>query len=436
MSKKILLANYGRLGENYHFPVSLAYVASALRRAGLGFAVLDCYIHPYEKQKEALFAELGKGDYHSVGFTAYLGNYSFRYFLELSREIRAAFPGLKIILGGPMASCVPEIILNLGMADMVVIGEGEGAAPDLIRTIESGGDLSHVPGIAYKNGPDAVINPPQARIQDLDALHPLPYDLFPMKFYIDHLKSTGRCFGILGSRGCYSGCTFCYLTYGKKMTFRSVQSITGEMEYLHKTYGISRFNFLDDNFLNVPKFAYDYCQAIEKLGFRPEWRYQARVEKIDEAMIRELVRHGLVGMTMGLESGSDTMLRAIRKGITAAQSERAIALCRQYRIAFSSNFIIGFPEETDETIEETSQFMDRNGIDENVWVNFIVCYPKTPLYDYARRNGIIRDEVDYLSNLGPLGEVPYINISRWSDQELMAKREYLLKNRCGMRAAR
>lgn len=433
---RLLLANYGKPGADLHFPLSLAYIAGALNRAGCDFGVLDCYQYPYPEQKRRLFEEIRRGNYGAVGFSVFLGNYSYRDLKELSRELRREFPGLKIIVGGPMATCIPEKILTRMDIDAAVLGEGELSAPLLMDALSRGDSLAGVPGVAWKDGAEIRINRPAARIQDLDSLHPLPYGLFPMDFYMSYLEKTGRCFGLLSSRGCYSRCTFCFLTYGKKMTFRSPASIIGEMELLKRSYGVTRFNFLDDNFMNVPKAALELCSMMRALPFRPSWRFQGRVDRMEDEIMREFVSSGLCGMTLGLESGSDRMLSAIKKGITVAQSERAVALCRRHEVPFSSNFIIGFPEETDETLAETRDFLVRNAINTNVWINFIVCYPGTPLYDYALKNGRIRDEEDYLMGLGPLGEKPYVNISRWNDEELEARRENLMAGLAPMRDAR
>lgn len=433
---KILLINYGRMGTDLHFPLSLAYIAGALKRAGCEFSVLDCYTHPFNEQHQVLFKELRTRKYQAVGFSTFLGNHSYRELKALSFDIKREFPKITIIFGGPMATCKPEMILNQMAVDVVVLGEGELSAPMLLKVMKEGGNLADVPGIMYKTPNGPLCNPPLARINDLDGLHPLPYELFKMDFYMDYLRRTDRCFGMLGSRGCYSKCTFCFLTYGKKMTFRSTDSIIDEMEYIHQQYGISKFNFLDDNFLNIPRFGMELCSKIKKMSFRPEWRYQGRVDKMEDAIIGEFAAHGLSGMTLGLESGSPTILNAIGKGITIEQSENAIALCRKYNIQFSTNFIIGFPEETDSTIEETRSFLKRNKIDSNLWINFIICYPGTPVYDNAVRTGIIKDEDAYLSGLGPLGDKPYVNVSRWSDAELAAKRDYLLEGVSMMRPAR
>lgn len=433
---KLLLANYGKFGTDLHFPLSLAYIAGALQRQGCDFDLLDCYVHPYEEQKKVLFETLKSGDYGAVGFSVFLGNYSYRDFKALTRELKEEFPTLKIIVGGPMATCIPEMILQHMDADIVVIGEGELTAPELMKALDNGQDLSTVNGIGFRQNGQTVINPPPSRIKDLDVLHPLPYELFPMQFYLDYLEKTGRCFGVLGTRGCFSKCSFCFLTYGKRMTFRSVDSIAEEMQYLHGTYGVSTFNFLDDNFVNMPKFGRKLCSMIRGLDFEVQWRFQGRVDKMDDELIREFASTGMCGVTLGLESGSQKILDAVNKGITVEQQERAVKLCQKYNIPFSANFIIGFPDETDETIEETKDFLTRNRITQNVWINFIICYPKTPVYEYALSKGIIVDEDEYLSNLGPLGDKPYVNISRWSTDELIKKRDYLMAGIEEMRAAR
>lgn len=73
---------------------------------------------------------------------------------------------------------------------------------------------------------------------------------------------------------------------------------------------------------------------------------------------------------------------------------------------------------------------------EEGWINFIVCYPGTPVYERAVREGRIREEQAYLSGLGPLGDKPYVNLTRWSDEKLTARRDHLLAGIPKMRSAR
>lgn len=432
---KILLINYGKQGADLHFPLSLAYIASALKKADIDFDILDCYLYEFEEHEKIIYNKLKENSYDLIGISTFLGNYSYRDLKKVVNEIKKEFPKIKIIFGGPMATCIPEMILKYMSVDIVVIGEGEETIVELINCLDSKKDLNFVNGIAFKSNNKIIITKTRLRIINLDYYHPLPYNLFPIEYYINYLKKTNRAFGLLGSRGCYSNCNFCFLTYGKKMTFRSIESIISEIDYVYKNYNISKFNFLDDNFLNINKFGFEFCKEINKLNFKIKWRYQARVDKISIEIIADFKNSGLFGMTLGLESGSPKILEAIKKGITIEQSEKAINICQKLNIPYFPNFIIGFPEETDNTINETNNFIKRNKIKDNIWINFIICYPKTKLYDYAIKNKIITNEDDYLSNLGPLGEKPYINISRWSDEELINKREFLLKS-IQMRKAR
>lgn len=418
----ILLANYWNL-RSFDYPLSLAYIAMALRSEGIKFEVRDYNF--CKDQRQAFFHDIQTENFDVILLGGHLGNYSYKHLKETCHDIKKFYPEILIITGGPMVSCAPRLILENMDIDVVVIGEGERTIVDVIHRLKDKNGLKDCHGIAYKDHGEIVITPPKERISDLDALPYPAYDLFPTKQYVDYMKKVGYGFAISGSRGCFNNCSFCFRPFGQRVTRRSGESIKDEMLCLYKTYGVSKFNFVDENFLSSKRIIKEFCSLLANLGSKFEWRCQSRLDLLDETTVASMVESGLQhGISIGFESGSQLILDTIGKHATIELYEKCIAILRKFNVAIYPNFIIGFPEESRETLQDTRDFITRHHLT-NLWLNYLVPYPGTALYAYALNKEIITDEDAYCESIGPLGKRLYINLTRFSDEELdLLRKEY------------
>ena len=243
------------------FPQGLGYVAQALRTEhDVKVLDLNTYYRDEKKRPELEFAidwMLGEGSdsgYGAVGITGLITNYG--YVKWLVSEIKKRNPDMPVVVGGPLGSSIPEIMLQKAGADICVVGEGELAAVELFRLLERGEKIS---GTWF----------PRHLIQNISAL-PLPaYDLFPTEVYADNpvgstinrdkwgqgqAENTPRSMNILSSRGCAWNCTFCYHDYmGAKYRYRNPQSLFDEIIYLYHSYYIKFILMADDCFVTNRK---------------------------------------------------------------------------------------------------------------------------------------------------------------------------------------
>jgi radical SAM superfamily enzyme YgiQ (UPF0313 family) len=277
---------------------------------------------------------------------------------------------------------------------------------------------------------------------DMDTI-PLPaYDLFPMEIYVsnpvgyinrdkwgsgERVGDAPRSTNINVSRGCPYRCGFCYHDYlGPGYRHRSPEHILGEMDLLHERYGVSYFLWADDESVVNRRFIHEFCDLMIRSGRDYQFSISGRVNLMTGEMLAELKTAGCTMVGYGIESGSQKILDAMNKGVTVEQAKRAVRLTQQIFGDADCSFIIGYPGETDETIRETEKFCRELDLAPEV-IFFATAYPGTPLYRYARENGLIPDEVAYISKLWEQGERIAVNFTDWPDEVLFEKRQALIE---------
>jgi anaerobic magnesium-protoporphyrin IX monomethyl ester cyclase len=201
-------------------------------------------------------------------------------------------------------------------------------------------------------------SPPRPLTDDLDAL-PFPArDLLPNAAYISHGR---RRYGyavttVMASRGCPFACEFCSnVVFGGSCRERSPARVVDEIEQA-LALGYDRIAFADDVFTLRASRVAAMCDEIERRGLRFAWECLARVDGIDGPTAARMRRAGCRTVFFGIESGSDEVLRLMRKGITTAQARRAVWAAHDAGLEAGAFFILCYPGETDDTVLETLRF--------------------------------------------------------------------------------
>jgi anaerobic magnesium-protoporphyrin IX monomethyl ester cyclase len=330
-------------------PLGPAYVAASLRGAGHHVRLLDC---TFLSRERALRLALTAG-------ADVIGVYCMATMREdaewFARRLRGSC-GL-LVAGGPLPTCEPEPFL--AAFDAVVRGEGEQTMVDLLAAHAAGADLGAVPGVVVAGADGAATaGPPRPLAADLDAL-PLPArDLLPNAAYISHGR---RRYGyavttVMSSRGCPFACEFCSnVVFGDSYRERSPESVVDEIEEA-LSLGYDRIAFSDDVFTMRPARVAAVCDEIERRGMRFAWECLARVDGIDRETAVRMRRAGCRTVFFGIESGSDEVLRLMRKGITAAQAHEAVWAAHDAGLETGAFFILCYPGEGDDTVLQTLRF--------------------------------------------------------------------------------
>lgn len=291
--------------------------------------------------------------------------------LELAASIRKASAAPFIVVGGPHAAPLGrEILQRVPAVDAVATGEGERTIVDLVERLRKGEDPRGTPGLATR-GDDG---PPASLLENLDVLSTeitFPVLGVSVPYQMRHL---------MASRGCSANCTFCRApaAWGRHVRRRSVASLLAQVADLRKRHDAAYLSFRDDTFTADREWVREFCRGLIERDSDVLWDCQTRATAID-AETADLMRlAGCVQVQIGLESGSDRVLRALRKPFTVSRARQAVDACRAAGLCASLYLIYGVPGETEDDIEETEAFV-RQSRPSSLSVARLSCYPGTAL---------------------------------------------------------
>ncbi len=291
-----------------------------------------------------------------VGFTSVFQQHVAS--LALAKRIKAADRSVTVVFGGANCEDVMgrELVRQFSEVDFVVSGEGDAAFPALVRALREG-EPADIPGVFYRGSPGAVA--PATTITDLDAL-PLPaYDDYFRQWADVFPRTEGQSIPFETSRGCWWGakhhCTFCGLN-GTTMAFRSKSAgrAMQELNFLassHPDYSVS----VVDNILDM-RFFEDFIPALAALEKPVTLFYEVKAN-LTKAQVRALRDANVVNIQPGIESLHDSVLRLMRKGVSALQNVQLLKWCAELGVRPHWNFIWGFPGEDPGAYEELAQLI-------------------------------------------------------------------------------
>jgi len=273
-----------------------------------------------------------------VGFTALGCN--FVLVIKTALALRRLRPGMPILLGGPHASILHrEILERFDVFDVVARHEAEQTLLPILDHLDDR-CFAAIPGISYRNvAGEIVCNPGKPLIEDLDSL-PMPaYDAYPIA-----AMNPPR-LPVEAGRGCPFSCTFCSTAtfFGRRYRLKSAGRLVEELDHLHAAYGYSRFKLTHDLFTVNRKKILEFCEAVAGRGY--EWGCSARVDCVDEALIRAMEQAGCRNIYFGIETGSRRMQSISCKRLDLDLVAPCVSLAGRLGIETIASFITGYPEE-------------------------------------------------------------------------------------------
>jgi len=304
---------------------------------------------------------------------------------KIAKQIRE---DCTVVIGVPNVTFLPKQTLEeCQHIDVVVKGEGEKMIKELTDAIEGKRPLESVKGIVFRKENRIVENEPKPFIKNIDEI-PFPSrDLLPMHLY----QANGvRYTTMITSRGCPFRCSFCSSSrlFGGYWRGRSPENVLEEMKTIYEDYGIKNVEFMDDTFTLDRKRAEKICEGIIKEGWDISWGASSRVDTLSRKLVEKMKEAGCWILFLGIESGSQRILDAIGKRITLEQVRKAVKIVKDAGIQVLGSFIIGFLQDTVETIKMTINFAKKLNLDYAEF-SILTPYPGTPIYDYAIKNGLL-----------------------------------------------
>ena len=421
----LVQVDYSKFFSGNIVPIGLLHIGSALKNAGYPVKVFHCTEDEIETVAPKIVAE---GPLW-VGFSVMTGPQTM-HSAWLSRKLKG-LSHAPIVWGGVHPSLLPQQCLQEDYIDMVVIGEGEETALELTQRLESGKDFGGVLGLGYKlfeqKESRIIINQSRPFIENLDdERYALDFSLLdvPRYFIRGGRGKYQRMFSYKSSRGCPFNCGFCYNNEFNKRRWRakSAERVIEDLSFLKKNYGIDAVDFYDDEFYINRQRALKILEHIDL-----PTKTDIRIDMITDDFAKRLREIKVFSLLVGIESGSERILKLINKGITVEQIKKGARILAENNIRVVYSAIAGIPTETAEELKAT--------IDLLLWIQGIhkelvvtvgpyLPYPGSALYNWTLENGFVP----------PQKTEDWGNIDRWSkslrlpwvkDETFFYIREYL-----------
>jgi anaerobic magnesium-protoporphyrin IX monomethyl ester cyclase len=369
-------------------PLGLLYVASMVERSKRHrLAVLDLNLPDMDLTYFNQYLQEEKFDVLGITITTF----TLLDALKVIATFRHHNPGGIVIAGGPHVAIYPQETIGLGV-DVAVKREGEPVINDILDRLGDTAALADVPGICYRVNGDIYDTGEAPYITDLDTLPPPDRALLPYKRYFSLLGGDDYSTTIFTSRGCPFRCAFCDRpALGKKFRCHGPDYVINEIKQC-LNLGIREFLFYDDTFtVNRPRVL-EICRQIVKLGLDIRWDIRARVDTVDEEMLKALKQAGCIAVHYGVESGSDPILKRLNKGIDLARVREVFKLTKKVGMDTLAYFMLGNPGETRADIDRSLALAMELQPD-MLHLTIFTPFPATRLYQEALDNGLIREDV-------------------------------------------
>jgi radical SAM superfamily enzyme YgiQ (UPF0313 family) len=367
----------------------LLYLAAALRARGYVPSVIDA--NAFRMRDDEILREVRSAAPLLVGLPVY--SEILKQVRDITVRISRELPGVPVVLGGPHATAVPEQTLSqFSSADHVLAGEAEESLPALCDALCAGTEVSGIPGLynRAKTGAASGLSP---GIPDINTIpHPardLVARAYDEKRYYSILVRQRPLDTLFTSRGCPFHCGFCY-NFRFQYRARSPGDVVQEMAAI-RDGGIRNIEICDDTFTINEDHAAGILDLVIAEKLDVSLRIKSRVDVFTENLARKAKQAGVYLVAFGMESGSQRILDAMSKGITLEESARACELARRYGILSHSSWVLGYPGETLETVEETMRFILKNRPD-TLNMDVLLPYPNTPAYETAQSAGTLMGE--------------------------------------------
>jgi len=400
---KVVLVNpratyAGEIAQKCYPPLSLMYLGASLLKAGHEVDVIDA--NAVNLTDEQIAAAVEKKAPGLAGMPLFSTISSHVY--GVCSLIHSRCPEVKLILGGPEATAIPERTLTeFQSVDFVLRGESESSIVKLCDTLDRDGSLGRVRGLSYRRRGKIVHNADSEPAGDLDSLprpaRHLTESLYDRKVYYTVLVKSRPVDTLITSRGCPFRCGFCY-NRNHTYRFRSPEDVLDELCEVRRR-GVRDVEICDDSFTvnraRVVKIFELMCR--ERLGMR--FRIKSRVNVVDRDLLKLAKRAGVYQIAYGMESGVQEILDRMNKRIKVSQIAEACRLTKQAGIMCHGSFVIGYPGETPDTIKRTLDFVVAT---KPSTVNFVplIPFPQTTVYEEAKSEGMLvgdwRADSDYI----------------------------------------
>lgn len=413
-------SNKARTDMTPNVPLGIAYIAAALEREGYDVRMLDAFIEgwdletpvskdkmivgmPFDSIKEVIAATRPDAIGVTSMFTAQRKNA--HRIATLAKQVDSTVP---VIFGGAHPTAAPEMVLEDPDVDVVVLGEGDNCIVPVLRTIEAGGDLSLLDGVAFRDAEGRlVVNHKHEQIQDLDEL-PFPArHLLPMeKYFAAGVRHGGysldaRATSMITSRGCQYYCNFCtaFKVFTRKPRMRTAANVLAELDELVKRYNITEVFFEDDQFLAHQKRTEEILEGMAaRFSLKFDTPNGVSSWILNDRVIGKMKAAGCYRVNLAIESGSQYVLeKIINKPVKVDKIPELAGLIRKHGMEIGTFLVVGnIGRNGVETLDQVREsFRLARRIKVRPHVSFLTPYPGSEVLEVAREKGYLVPNFDF-----------------------------------------
>ena len=381
-SDVLLVNNSGKPSYYAHYipDLSLAYLSSSIKEKGYGVDVID--LNHLGVSENDVIEKISSQNPLFVGLKL-IGN-GLPEHLDLARRIKEQNPQTIIVAGGPQVTTYKESMLKSSEnIDFLIYGEGERAVQEFVEFVEGKRKASDVRNFIYRNGGEIIVNPMQLE-RNLDSLAIPDWGVFDLSDYFP-------VFMINMVRGCQYQCSFCSHNYfwgreepeenlvGKNIDEvkelnifrrRSWANIRRELETDLNKYGVTLFEIVD----STPDISLlrQYTKWVSEEKVDLNWVSFGRVGYYDDALYQQFAKSGCIALWYGFESGNLDILKKMGKPYSIEDIKSTVRSAKKHGIKTIGAFMVGFPGETHETLEDTMRLMKELNVDTPILIPFFL----------------------------------------------------------------
>jgi radical SAM superfamily enzyme YgiQ (UPF0313 family) len=412
VNKKVLLVYPKKQdagGTMSDIPLSLLYLSGAIRDIADEIIVFDFNL---ENNDYTSFNKLLTDKEPSIVGINCLFSGNFKTALKIADFSKKSISDVKIVLGGIHPTIFyKQILENCKNIDAIIIGEGETAFCRLLDYYFNKPSYftenEILESVAIRIDDRILYFEKNNFIENLDNLAMPGYEYFELeKYQCDtsnwfnpkSIKISPVQAPLLTSRSCPNHCNFCAMRFvmGDKFRARSPQSVYNEIEYLYNNYGINYFQIMDDNFTFDKKRAMTICEMIIKnrLDINIDLSGGVMIRTMDEEIIDSLIKAGCIRVCIAIESGSEFIRNKImHKNVSEKKLLETIKAFKSGGVWLRAFFMIGLPEEIEETLTDTINLIEKLNVD-NITLNKVMPFPGTRLYEQCVRDNLFINNFD------------------------------------------
>jgi len=384
--KKDITATANRMA-----PLGLLSIAAYLKRDGHEVRIHDCLGPKAPAGISENVKAVLRCDPEMVGFSTTTSSFPDGH--DMALRIKAVSKDIKTVFGGVHVSALgASLLADFPAIDILCPGEGEITLSELA----SGRESSSIDGLIWRDGDRVVVNPPRARLLDMDLL-PFPdyegLEGFPRGYNLplfSYIRVPGATMST--SRGCPYQCSYCDRSvFRRSFRFNSPAYIYEHMQYLRKRFGVRHINIYDDLFtLNRARIS-ELCELLAAKPLGIQFNCAVRVGHADNDLLKMLKDAGCLMVSVGIESADPALLERHKSGVGLEDVEDTVARIKACGLRAKGLFMMGLPGETEESIRKTSDFVLSLGLDDMNMSKFTP-FPGAPIWSTLKEEGTFHED--------------------------------------------